>query len=970
MKFNELYTIEKHIIKFIQEKLGYEFIPAEEFSKLRAFENEFIITSHLLESLQKINGIDETLAQSVVREIRKLDTNEAFLLAMRNGVNLKDPATGKNRDFQIVDFDNIDNNQFVVTSQFYFEGTTENIRPDVMIFLNGLPISDIEAKSPTASSSVSFENAIDQIKRYEKVASKLFLPNCFNIATDGLKTVYGATYSPKQYFLTWREDPHSESKMFEDELDSTLYFLFEKERLLDVLKNFIVFEKKKDGSIKKMARYQQLYASNKIVERVKDGDHKKGLIWHTQGSGKTLTMFFTAWKLRYAPELKNPKVFILIDRIDLDDQVFEEFEAWGGQNLIRVESRKDLEKKIKGADRGIFISTIQKFTELEEIESIDGNVIVLSDEAHRDNEGVSAIKMRNAFKDAFFFGFTGTPIDKLTLNTHRNFGEDGERYLDYYSIQQAIDDGATLPVTYEARLSKFFIDEETVDKKFNELTTDLSKEQKELLTKRYGKKEALVKLEKRMEAVIQDIVEHYKLYVLPNGFKAQIVCYDREATAKYKDLLDKLVPSEWSEVVYSPADPNSDSDDLKKYNTNKQKREKIIEQFKDPTHPLKFLLVCDMLLTGFDAPVEQVMYLDKPLRDHNLLQAIARTNRVYPNKGCGKIIDYYGVTKNLYDALNFDEGVVDSAMINIDKLKEDFKKVLDEVMSLFEGVNIEDPSIENLRRCLKIFIDNQSKQQFFKDKYGRLKMLFEILSPDPFLIEYLRKFEWITSFYLAFSKEFQPEGVDAFSLAEYGEKIKNLIQDKIDYEGITKNFRELSVHDLATLNKLDKLPDEDKALNLEKMLKREISINIDTHPAFKGFGERLSSIRQEFEKCQIDLTERIKRYYDLLKDIKSKSDEAKKLGLNLHEYGLYVVSQEFVINPDNKIFLQFIKDMSYRILDELDDGWQVSSKSEEFVKDIKKTLQELILKDYKDSIHVTDFHKFLNRLVDIVIKRF
>ncbi|MDD3052533.1 MAG: type I restriction endonuclease, partial [Candidatus Cloacimonetes bacterium] len=247
MKFNELYTIEKHIIKFIQDKLGYEFIPAEEFSKLRTFENEFIITSHLLESVQKINDVDENLAQSVVREIKKLDTNEAFLFAMRNGVNLKDPATGKNRDFHIVDFSNPDNNRFVVTSQFYFEGTTENIRPDVMVFLNGLPVSDIEAKSPTASSSVSFENAIDQIKRYEKVASKLFLPNCFNIATDGLKTVYGATYSPKQYFLTWREDPHSELKKFEDELDSTLYFLLGKEQILDILKNFIVFEKKKDG---------------------------------------------------------------------------------------------------------------------------------------------------------------------------------------------------------------------------------------------------------------------------------------------------------------------------------------------------------------------------------------------------------------------------------------------------------------------------------------------------------------------------------------------------------------------------------------------------------------------------------------------------------------------------------------------------------------------------------------------------
>ncbi len=970
MKFNEQYTIENHVIQFMQENLKYEYIPAEQFSKLRSFETEYIVTPHLLSAVQKINNIDETVAQSVVREVKKLDTNEAFLFAIRNGINLKDPATGKFTDYKLVDFEDIESNHFVVTNQFYFEGVTENIRTDVLVFLNGLPISDIEAKSPTASSSVSFENAIDQLKRYERVAPKLFFTNCFNIATDGLKTVYGATYSPKQYFLTWREDPQAKESLFEDELDSTLYFLLQKEKLLDIVKNFIVFEKKKDGITKKIARYQQLYATNKIVERVSDGDKKKGLIWHTQGSGKTLTMFFTAWKLRYAKELKNPKVFILIDRIDLDDQVFEEFEAWGGENLIRVESRKDLEKKIKGGEKGIFITTIQKFAELSEIEEIEGKVIVLSDEAHRDNEGVSAIKMRNAFKDAFFFGFTGTPIDKLTLNTHRNFGEEGERYLDYYSIQQAIDDGATLPVTYEARLSKFFIDEAKVDAQFNELTSDLNNEQKELLTKRYGKKEALVKLEKRMQAVIQDMVEHYKLYVLPNGFKAQIVCYDREATAKYKALLDKLVPSEWSQVVYSPGDPNSDTDDLATYNTNKKQREKIIEQFKDANHPLKFLLVCDMLLTGFDAPVEQVMYLDKPLRDHNLLQAIARTNRIYPNKGCGKIIDYYGVTKNLYDALNFDESVVDSAMINIDRMKDEYLKVIDDTMGLFEGVNIEDPSIDNLRRCLKIFIDNQSKQQFFKDKYGRLKMLFEILSPDPFLMGSLRKFEWVTSFYLAFSKEFQAEGVDAFSLAEYGVKIKNLIQEKIDYEGITKNFRELNIHDLATLNKLDQLPDEEKALNLEKMLKREISINIDTHPAFKKFSERLTDIRKEFEKHQIDLSERIKRYHELLNDIKTKADEAKELGYTLDEYGLYVISEEFINQSETEVVKEFIQEMASRLRGVLDKGWQDSSKREEFIKESKRTLQELILKDYKDKIKVSDFHKYLNRLIDIVIKKF
>jgi len=237
-------------------------------------------------------------------------------------------------------------------------------------------------------------------------------------------------------------------------------------------------------------------------------------------------------------------------------------------------------------------------------------------------------------------------------------------------------------------------------------------------------------------------------------------------------------------------------------------------------------------------------------------------------------------------------------------------------------------------------------------------------------MEYLRKFEWITSFYLAFVKEFQIDDIDAFSLAEYGEKIKSLIQQKIDYEGITKNFRELNIHDLATLNKLDKLPEEEKALNLEKMLKREISINIDTHPAFKKFSERLIAIRVEFEKHQIDLAERIKRYYELLNDIKTKTEEAKELGYTLREYGLFVISDEFISESDKDIVKEFVKEMAARLEDVLDENWQDSSKREEFLKEAKRTLQELILKDYKDKIKVSDFHKYLNRLIDVIIKRF
>src|SRR3989339_1714412 len=693
MKFNEQYTVENHIIKYLSETLGYEYIPPKEFAQLREFESEYIVTPLLLAAIKRINSINDDEAYNVLREIKKIDTNEGFLNLFRNGVDIIDLATKRTMNYSVID--HADKNQFVVTSQFYFEGSSENIRPDILVFLNGLPVVDIEAKSPTASVSVNYENAVDQIGRYERNAWKLFLPNCFNVATDGLKTVYGVTYSPKQYFAEWK----SEVETKEENLEMTLRALLDKERLLDIIKNFIVFEKTKERTIKKICRYQQLRATNKIFERVLDGDKKRGLIWHTQGSGKSLSMFFAAWKLRFAPELKNPKVFVLVDRIDLDDQIFETFVNCGGQNVARVGSKRDLAKKITNEERGIFISTVQRFPDLlAKVENPTENIVVLCDEGHRGNEGFASINLRASMKNAFFFGFTGTPIDHLTLNTHRNFGEDGERYLDYYSIQQAIDDGATLPVTYEARLSKFFVDEEKIDKQFEEITANLEPKQKELLAKKYGKKEAVIKLDKRMRAIIQDIVEHYKLYVLPNGFKAQIVCYDREVTAKYKKLLDELVPKEWSAVVYSAGDRNSETDNLKEYNTNKRQRERIIDEFKDPQNPLKFLLVCDMLLTGFDAPVEQVMYLDKPLRDHNLLQAIARTNRVYPNKGCGKIIDYYGITRNLYKALDFDESIVDSAMIDIEQMKESFKKTIAGLTSFFPNINIEDPPIDNLRK--------------------------------------------------------------------------------------------------------------------------------------------------------------------------------------------------------------------------------------------------------------------------------
>ncbi|MFA6251454.1 MAG: type I restriction endonuclease subunit R [Candidatus Paceibacterota bacterium] len=972
MKFNEQYTVENYIIKFLKETLGFEYIKPEIFEKFRSYENEYIAEPLLQDAIRKINGkVESGEMRNIIQIIRGVETNKEFLNLLRNGIDLIDSETRRTKNYQIVDFDIVDNNHFVVTNQFYFAGNAENIRPDIILFLNGIPIVDIEAKSPTASEQVDYAIAIGQIKRYERNAKSLFIPNCFNIATDGLKTVYGATYSGEQFFSEWKDKDLEEQ--YGGKLESTLVALLAGRNLLDIIQNFMVFEDTDEGSIKKIARYQQLRATNKIYERVKEGKQKRGLVWHTQGSGKSLTMFFTAWKLRYEKLLENPKIFVLVDRVDLDDQIFETFINCGGENVERVTSREELLKVIESKEAGIFVSTVHKFDEnVKDIKNEASNIIVLIDEAHRTQYGSLGIYLRSSLPNASMIGFTGTPISK----THEEFGlltsGNPERYLDYYSIKQAIEDNATVPVVYEARLSKFSIDEKEIDAQFDLATSDLSIEQKDLLSKKYGRKEAFTKLDKRMEAIARDIYEHFNTYVAPAGFKAQVVCYDRETTAKYKEIFDQIMPKEYSEVIYSPGEVNTDSPELSKYNKTKSEIKEAIKKFKDKNHQLKFLLVCDMLLTGFDAPVEQAMYLDKPLQHHNLLQAIARTNRTYPQKANGLIIDYYGITKNLKDALDFDESEIADSMIDMDTIKKDFESSFEKVSKIFHGINTEDPRMENLRKCFDIFRDNTQKQEDFKEEWNKLKIFYEIISPDPYLLPFTRQVEWFACFYIAFKKEFEADTRDVHALLfEYGSKLKAIIQSEVDFEGITKNYTPIRLDQFTELEKY-KDPDEDKVRMLERALNYEISINFDASPVFKKFSERLTHIKTEFEKRQVALQETLKKLHDLADDIKKVDDEAKDLGLDMKQFALYSLSKEegYIKEAEKGVLKQFSIDLGEYLDDLLPEGWQDTLRREDFLKDIKRQIQQMLLQEYRDNLVVRDFQKYLNRLVDVILKKF
>jgi hypothetical protein len=320
--------------------------------------------------------------------------------------------------------------------------------------------------------------------------------------------------------------------------------------------------------------------------------------------------------------------------------------------------------------------------------------------------------------------------------------------------------------------------------------------------------------------------------------------------------------------------------------------------------------------------------------------------------------------------LDFDESIIDSALIDIDRLKEQFQEKLKECLAIFVGVNFEDPSLENLRRCLRIFADNKDKQKLFENLFSKIKLMFEILSPDPFLQSHVRHIEWLTSFQIAYIRELKKATDEEILMDEYGEKIKKLIQEKVDLTGIIKTFREINIGDLYIIKQLEKMEGEDKARALEKMLKNEISINIDTNPTYEKFSARLMKIKKDFEENQIDLGKKIKELQKLREDLMDKRDEAKKLGFTLQEYGLYVISHDFVKNFDGKNAKAFIHDMTEEITDVVDEGWKESSKKEEFVKEIKRRLTKLIIKDYKGKVEIADFPKYLNRIMDIVQKKF
>ncbi len=947
---NEEHLVEKPIIEYL-ESMGYAHIFGESTLDLREFDEYGVILKPVfIDAVKRFNNITTEDAERLYMDFIRETDNEKCIDKLRGNFSFLFTGEKQKRTVNYIDYDpkNIENNTFNVVSQMTIKGANTR-RPDLIVFVNGIPLVVIECKSPIANQDIF--SGITQIHEYERDLPKLFYSNAFNVATDGKKVLYGATDAPSKYYLEFKDPYPKKKNEFKNALEMGCYCVLEPERLLDLLHNFILFEVRDRVRTKKICRYQQYRAVNKIVNRVIEGSKRKGLIWHTQGSGKSLTMFYTAYKLKLSKELNNPNILLITDRIDLDDQISKTFVACGFRNPIQIESIKHLKNEMENVTNGqTLMSTIHKFREFEADDKIKNsdNFIVFVDECHRTQEGNMGSKLRAVLPDAFYFGFTGTPIKKKDKNTYENFGMPNEGYLDKYGIDDAIADNVTVPIYYSNKTTVWNLTGEKLDILFEESFRELTDEQREELKKRESKIKNIIKNKSRIELIAYDIWAHYKNNVAPNGFKAQVVAIDREAIILYKKELDKYFGEDEVRCVYSKS--QHDDGDFVTFYADEEVEKEIKDDFKDKDGKTKIIIVCDKLLTGFDAPIEQVMYLDSPLKEHNLLQAIARTNRVYSNKENGLIMDYYGVSDHLTAALSSyrSEDVV-NAMRDLDELRDKLKGFHREVMEMFKGIkrNTGKPLEEITQAVEKL--NSLDIWYMFKGRLKRFSSIYNSLSPDPSILQYKDDLKWLAVVYSQGKLKYEPldESID---YREYGAKVKEIIDEHLKATGLKKlvELKDLSDPDFFKLD--GTITPEQNALKKSASLKRILMIKVERNPiVFKRFSEYLEQLIKDYDEKRIETAEVIKKLDELARQINEEEELLEKNGLNRNANSfLHLLEEnanyEVVGNDD-------LKEKAMEI-DELFENspnacyeWQ---KKEDAIRELKKEIKRKTIGVVKD----------------------
>ena len=885
---SELRGVEKPVTEWLS-KMGWTFRSNEELKEFRRPLSNPVINQILVEMVTEINDISTNIAEVVVDQLLQhlnnpspIIGNENFLEKLTKGITLS--VEGEDRDFQFIDFENIWSNSFIVTNQYWVQGF-KMVKTDVVLLVNGIPLIPIEAKQ-RARKGTNWLEGVKQFSTYDQRADKLYMCHGFGVACNGRITKYGIPGASSSYFNEWKstiidishENPILEPTndlchTYQDSDSGEFHFdverlpngevlermklgivgLLQPARVLDIVNNFLVFERTEGKILKKVARYQQLRAANKIVQRVTESELTKGVIWHTQGSGKSLTMLFTAYKLRNAIELNDPTVYIVVDRKDLREQIGGTFDDCEFPNARPVYNIGDLKYIIDRAPAGVFITTIQKFRELGNRQDARDNVIILIDEAHRTEYGDFQIELQNVLPNARRFAFTGTPIPK----TYREFGvksENGkqEYYLDKYGIRDAIEDGATVPIRYTFGPQEWFLDKDKLKEGYDEITADLTEDEKRLVEKRVQPWKVFLKHPDRVSVLAKDIAEDFREMVEPQGYKAQVVACDKESCVLYYNELLKYFDRSELTIIFSTGnyDEGEKYELFKDHYKDDKERRRLISKFKRRITPeeqregnnLKIIIVCNMLLTGFDAPVEQSMYLDSPLKDHNLLQAVARTNRPYDDivsklsKEFGRIVDYVGIFENYREALNYDPEDI-GEFEDVDSLVEQFPQVLSDAMKPFKDIELEDSYECSMAIVRKLTQLDQGK---FEQDYREVLQLWEAISPHPKLRDHRAQYLWLNEIYEIYLEEFKRIDFDS---EIYAAKTRKLIQEHAKLINFKGHLPEIKI-DSDYLNELkdSKLSASDKAEKIIRDIETVIRKNEANSAAYVEFQNRLDEL--------------------------------------------------------------------------------------------------------------------------------
>ncbi len=950
--FNEDNTIEKMVISTLT-KNGWNFISADDLP--RDF-SDVMVEPMVKEALIRLNpeiAEEPSRADEVIYKLRAIilsvqhhnliTQNELF---QRMIFEENSYPFGKNgrmipiRFFGTMKKEDLALNEYVVTNQWIYPQAEGGKRLDIVLLVNGFPISIGELKTPVRN-AITWLDAASDISSYEKSIPQMFVTNVFNFATEGRCYRYGSVGMPVNMWGPWHTPDHKSEGSLAD-VKVSIADMITPEKVMDIFQFFTLFATdKKHVKYKIICRYQQYEGANLIVQRVIAGYPKQGLIWHFQGSGKSLLMVFAAQKIRMIPELKNPTVVIVDDRLDLETQITATFNASDIPNLVSLATKEEVENFFKQDIRKIAITTIFRFGDVEDVLNLRDNVIIMVDEAHRTQEGDLGERMRAALPNAFFFGLTGTPINRIDKNTFRTFGatEDKSGYLSRYTFSDSIRDNATLPLNFEPVPVELHVDKDKIDTEFDALTETLSDADRAELSKRVNMK-AIMYDPKRIRKVCEHIVKHYKEKIEPNGYKGQIVVYDRECCLKYKEELDKLLPHEATTIVM---DTNNDKEDrYKKFRRSRDEEARVLDQFRDKSNPLKLVIVTSKLLTGFDAPILQAMYLDKPMKDHNLLQAICRTNRTFDEgKTHGLIVDYIGIFDNVAKALDFDEASMKKVITNIEEVKKQVPALLRKCLSYFMGVDRTVVGWEGLLAAQECIPTNKDKDAFAAD-YRVLNRAWDALSPDPFLDKYKFDYVWLTKVYESVKPT---DNRGALVWAALGAKTMELVHSNIEVGRVHDDM------DILTLDAdlIDEFIRKQKDVKKTTM-KVEIDLvaKIREHsndPKFIKLGEKLEELRERHEQGLINSIEFLK----LLLELAKEAAQAEKEVVPEEEIdrGKAALTELFKGAKNDKtpiIVERIVADIDDIVKIVRFDGWQRTTTGK---NEVKKALRSVIWIKYK-----------------------